>query len=845
MRTATFRKSASVFFFLAVLSLTGAEKWCDSFYSCRIPVSFTVPAPGRYRLQLDPGAITERINAHEIFKFKKNSFAYPFVRIAVDGEFIDGAYALYPGKELLKNGDFSRLNPNGFPENWAFNTGKAAEKFSIRKADDGKGNIVVTKGGSRYSLGQSLDAAPDTWYRFISRAKGISRPHVSFLPKDYNDSVPVDGGCLDPLVRSDRFLENCFFFGSDDLSGWRKPVLDVRILNYDSETAFVSLRECALAFTAEFKKAGPVKAMLYYTPVEGPRQCPPPESRESLPAAEIPVEMGGAAEKYPSGEHFLAPGENGTFWQAPVTDKILPSALPPAKPALSSAAGKIEIAAARNEQETFQLVFTPVSDGILEKADCFISGIPKENITVRTAEYVMISQPSSYASGKRIIPHRSDYTGPLPDPLPLFRPSPVRKGNNRLIWVNVKVPADTPAGIHPGEVQIAISGKITKIPVSLRVWSFSLPEIPACRTMLAFSQYANLFLFPFHGAKSRPERHAVSRAYIEEMARYRINVKHPAAAGVWNPELPEKPSLEEIYDKELSWSVNNLHLPRYLLNHIGGRTRVTPEQAEKEAETRDGIMKFLAEKKIGGEPTVWFDEPMYHEYPYVKCQSEAYKKREYSKNLHLMCLIYHGYAYDLLRGIADEIVMLDNENGTSVSKEGFALFGKGKCWTYLTRSSILWIDAPGLTNRFWAVRNYAAESSGFAIWATNVWWNSKNSPHKQQNPWIDPSSTWGNGALAFFYPPDKQKSSLDVFDPTVTPSLRLVLYRDGLDDYDYAVILRDSISRAEKMGKNVSDARKLLTEFTRPFITPQNWSLNEAWWRELRLRIGSEIEKLN
>ena len=152
--------------------------------------------------------------------------------------------------------------------------------------------------------------------------------------------------------------------------------------------------------------------------------------------------------------------------------------------------------------------------------------------------------------------------------------------------MNVKVPAGTFAGFYHGEIQMVISGKTTIIPVLLRVWSFTLPEVPACRTMLAFSQYANQRLFPFHGAKSRQERHTISRAYIEAMASYRINVKHPAAAGVWNPELPEKPSLEEIYDKELSWSMNNLHLPRYLLQHISGRSRVTPEQAENEAEER-------------------------------------------------------------------------------------------------------------------------------------------------------------------------------------------------------------------------------------------------------------------
>ena len=34
--------------------------------------------------------------------------------------------------------------------------------------------------------------------------------------------------------------------------------------------------------------------------------------------------------------------------------------------------------------------------------------------------------------------------------------------------------------------------------------------------------------------------------------------------------------------------------------------------------------------KNSGEATVWFDEPMHHEYQYVKYLSDAYKK-EYAK----------------------------------------------------------------------------------------------------------------------------------------------------------------------------------------------------------------------
>ena len=89
-------------------SLFGTEKWVDTFYQYRIPITFNIPTPGVYDLQIDTNAITDAINQKEFIKFNKEHFAYPLVKIAINGKFIDGQYAMYPGKELLKNGNFSK-----------------------------------------------------------------------------------------------------------------------------------------------------------------------------------------------------------------------------------------------------------------------------------------------------------------------------------------------------------------------------------------------------------------------------------------------------------------------------------------------------------------------------------------------------------------------------------------------------------------------------------------------------------------------------------------------------------------------------------------------------------------
>ena len=200
----------------AILACWGGERWCDSFYTYRIPISFEAPAPGRYALELDPKVITDLVNREETFKFRVKSFAYPHVKVAVDGQFLDGGYALFVGEELIANGDFAKLKPNGFPEKWYFASNAALPKFAMKKAEDGR-NLVTTTGGTRHAMLQSVAAKPNAWYRFYTVAKGISRPNICHSPKDKTTSIHVEGGYRDPLVSLNDFHANTYFFNTGSM----------------------------------------------------------------------------------------------------------------------------------------------------------------------------------------------------------------------------------------------------------------------------------------------------------------------------------------------------------------------------------------------------------------------------------------------------------------------------------------------------------------------------------------------------------------------------------------------------------------------------------------------------
>lgn len=61
----------------------------------------------------------------------------------------------------------------------------------------------------------------------------------------------------------------------------------------------------------------------------------------------------------------------------------------------------------------------------------------------------------------------------------------IGKGKNQSIWVDLYIPKETPAGIYWGNILIYEGGLLTyEIPVQLKVYNFTLPDVPNSKTML-------------------------------------------------------------------------------------------------------------------------------------------------------------------------------------------------------------------------------------------------------------------------------------------------------------------------------------------------------------------------
>ncbi len=117
------------------------------------------------------------------------------------------------------------------------------------------------------------------------------------------------------------------------------------------------------------------------------------------------------------------------------------------------------------------------------------------------------------------------------------------------------------------------------------------------------------------------------------------------------------------------------------------------------------------------------------------------------------------------------------------------------------------IDHPGTEMRVWLWQTWAERVTGVLIWETDYWTSDTAYPDRAspQNPYLDPmcwvadgklapgtKQPWGNGDGRFLYPPEAAadgKPAAPVLDGPVD-TFRLELLRDGLEDYEYFVILK-------------------------------------------------------
>ncbi|MBN1123828.1 MAG: DUF4091 domain-containing protein [Sedimentisphaerales bacterium] len=171
------------------------------------------------------------------------------------------------------------------------------------------------------------------------------------------------------------------------------------------------------------------------------------------------------------------------------------------------------------------------------------------------------------------------------------------------------------------------------------------------------------------------------------------------------------------------------------------------------------------------------------------------------------------------------------------------------------------VDHPGTELRVWLWQAWKWNIEGILVWQVNYWSSSTAYPDKPQNPYEDPMCwvsgygvdpgvrmPWGNGDGRFIYPPEA--AATPATEPVLegpVDSIRWEMLRDGIEDYEYHVILKRLLAdRKNKLDRARYEAYSALLEVPQNITTDlTHFTTTPAPIEKRRHAIARAIETLN
>ena len=263
---------------------------------------------------------------------------------------------------------------------------------------------------------------------------------------------------------------------------------------------------------------------------------------------------------------------------------------------------------------------------------------------------------------------------------------------------------------------------------------------------------------------------------------------------------------------------------------------------------------------LGRDYVYWFDEPNTENYPFVREGME----------------IIHRSAPKITRFITEHRPGPDIMDVSEISCTVIGqldpdviadLVAKGReFWSYVCCCPkapylSLFIDHDAINMRMWLWLSYKYEMKGILVWSANYWNSSTASPENYlQNPWEDPMSYtvgyglpsgkqngWGNGDGRFFYPPNRDPNNHSKkFLEGPVPCLRLENIRDGIEDYEFLLLLEKEIKNPTgKNRKKIREAQKLLALPASLVTGPTDYNKDPQALIQYRIKVGELLHAMN
>lgn len=511
-------------------------------------------------------------------------------------------------------------------------------------------------------------------------------------------------------------------------------------------------------------------------------------------------------------------------------------------PAGAGTSQKIRLTAPGVGHDVYQMVIAPTAP--LEPISLEFSAIrgpdkmPASSLAYRVVRCVPVQETRD-----KTFPH-----GPTPDPLmEVTQPEPVQPGENLVFWIEWAPPTKTVAGDYTAELTIR-SGKkpLASVALELRRWGFELSPTPQFGSMVTVSAP---FLQNFYPGKSEED---VLRLAWRLLSSHRLSGFNMA----WSPsiELKDgKPVVDWVRFDRL------LNLARdfrptaitvgpmfgggcsqgWVPQKFAGLTPLADEQfATLYVQYQRSVMDRLRQYNL-------FDRAYF--YPYDEPEPDYMPKiarlfdliRQSDPGAKCMATVDPQIAGPIWGKTSAWCIPWTTLKAKIL--EHCRQLGD-EIWVYNMTASI---EASPLSHRQFMWMAFQAQARGGLLWNSN-WWN-------KINPWENPTAAsvpvgrkleslyrYQAGEASLFYPDKAGKGPL-------VPSLRLVLIRQGVEDFD---VLTQLATAQEKLQARLSEnGRKAKVAVTarQALVAPVMFDLVNGTTCPARLEAvrgiaGSELE---
>ncbi len=587
------------------------------------------------------------------------------------------------------------------------------------------------------------------------------------------------------------------------------------------------------------------------------------------------------------GQLLPASNAQAALWWASSGWKVSPD-----KPLPGKKGKTFTIRTARNEAEAAQLIVRPTKNitGFFATASDLRGSeggiISVANIDILRVRFVNVTIPTDSSAA----------TGLWPDPLPPFKqPIDLEANKNQPLWIRVNTPRNVPAGIYTGNIKLTAKDYTADVAINVEVYAFALPDKMTCTTAFGFSA-SNVFRY--HKLTDETQKRQVLDKYWETFSRHHISPYNPAPldaiAVSWPAIKPpavdnEKPVRTELllpaeqlgpkldftaWDRAMSRAIDHYQFNSFRLKipGIGGGTYHAISQpnllgfTEKDPEYPimfdsycRSLQEHFEEKGWTDEAYVyWFDEPSPSQYEFVMNGFAKLKKS--CPKIARMLTEQPEPALNGGPNIYCAISYLYDHKKAQQRREHGDRFWWYVCTGPKAPYCTLFIDHPATELRVWLWQTWKRNIEGILVWQTNYWTSDVAYPNEPQNPYEDPMGwvsgystpigkkmPWGNGDGRFIYPPESAaaaNSDKPILDGPVD-SIRWEMLRDGIEDYEYHVILK-KLLKNDKLTEHEKKQYHQLLEVPQTITKDmKNFTKDPAPIELHRDKIARAIEKLS